>query len=112
MVEMDMLPGWMVIDGTLFSRAELMRPRSGWWWSGRSIEAWRVFRIRLATLNMLVDRGEIDPLLCWADVRLYLQEGGQMALDCAKEVTARAEANRLTSRFLGMRRDLPEGLAA
>ena len=95
MLDAAMIPRWAVIDGHLFRRRDLERSRPAWWWTPGRAGAWRGFRIRLAVAQQEVEGGTLDPVVCWAEIRLFLTEGDSSALDMARAVSARAGEARL-----------------
>jgi hypothetical protein len=105
------LPDWLTVDGVLFNRGELMRSRPAWWWTPRSRDAWRGFRIRLIWLSDQVRYGYVDPKLCWAECRLYLT-GDHLALGSARHITEVADQSALTARLLKLRGVTPSRAAA
>lgn len=103
MIDLNMLPSWVQVDDVVFTRGELSRARPAWFWMPAHTRAWRTFRARLAVLNMLIDQEKINPSICWAECRLYLQSEDRNALDCAKELTRRSQDAPLVARLVQLR---------
>lgn len=96
------MPAWFVVEGVVFSRAELTRTRPAWWWRPRVRDAWRGFRIRLQILETHITSGSVDDAYCWAELRLYLQ-GDSKALQSAVKITDAMLQAKLNARLLSLK---------
>lgn len=102
-IELHMvLPDWMIIDGVIFSRAQFTRRTPHPLWLPRRRNAWRGMRIRAVVLEHSIEAGEIDPIVCWAECRLYLEGDGMgalsCALSCARHLTLCAQENKMSAK--------------